>query len=99
MTSDELLSHREHRPFEIPKSRWVMRQEWHDLLFAHWALPAEVVRPLVPPELELDLWNGQAYVAVVPFRIRNLRARGVPSIPGMSHFAENNVRTYVTVGG
>jgi uncharacterized protein len=99
MTADELLSHREHRPFEIPNSRWVMRQEWHDLLFAHWALPADVVRPLVPPQLQLDLWNGQAYVAVVPFRIRNLRPRGVPSIAGFSHFAENNVRTYVTVGG
>jgi uncharacterized protein len=76
-----------------------MRQEWHDLLFAHWALPAELVRKVVPQELPLDLWNGEAYVGVVPFRIRNLRPRGVPAVPVLSHFAEINVRTYVTLEG
>jgi hypothetical protein len=76
-----------------------MRQEWHDLLFAHWALPAEIVRPLVPAQLPLDLWQGQAYVGVVPFLIRNLRPRCVPPLPVLSHFAEINVRTYVTVNG
>lgn len=74
-----------------------MRQEWHDLLFAHWALPAEIVRPLVPAQLPLDLWQGQAYVGVVPFLIRNLRPRCVPPLPVLSHFAEINVRTYVTL--
>jgi uncharacterized protein len=101
MTADDILAAHEHRPFPLPKSPWVMRQEWHDLLFGHWALPADVVRAVLPRELQahLDLWKGQAYVAVVPFVIRNLRPRGVPSIPVISHFAENNVRTYVTVDG
>lgn len=99
MTAEELLSHHSHRPYPIPNKPWVMRQEWHDLLFAHWALPADAVRKAVPPELPLDLWNGEAYVGVVPFKIRNLRPRGLTSIPGTSHFGENNVRTYVTVDG
>jgi uncharacterized protein len=76
-----------------------MRQEWHDLLFAHWLLAPEVVRPLVPAQFKLDLWNGGAYVGVVPFVIRNLRPRGVPPLPVLSHFAEINVRTYVSYQG
>lgn len=76
-----------------------MRQEWHHLLFAHWPVAAEVVRALVPKQFELDLWQGQAYVGVVPFQIRNLRPRSIPCVPVLSHFAEINVRTYVTYGG
>jgi len=97
MTPNELLSQHSHRPFPLPKGPWVMRQEWHNLLFAHWALPADIVRKVVPRELPLDLWQADAYVGVVPFQIRNLRPRGVPSLPGISHFGEINVRTYVTV--
>jgi len=74
-----------------------MRQEWYDLLFAHWPVSAAVLRPLVPKELTLDLRQGTAYVGVVPFVIRNLRPRGVPPLPILSHFAEINVRTYVTI--
>jgi uncharacterized protein YqjF (DUF2071 family) len=99
MTSKEILSVYEHRPFPLPKSRWVMRQEWHDLLFAHCALTPDLVRPLVPQQLELDLWQGTAYVGVVPFVIRNLRPRGVPALPVVSYFPEINVRTYVTYRG
>src|SRR5689334_14368961 len=99
MTDKEILAVREHRPFPLPNSPWMMRQEWHDLLFAHWAFTPELVRPLVPTQLELDLWHGAAYVGVVPFVIRNLRPRGVPPLPVLSHFPEINVRTYVTYRG
>lgn len=97
MTSDEILSARDHRPFPLPEKPWAMRQEWHDLLFAHWAFDPELIRPLVPAQLPLDLWQGQAYVAVAPFLVRALRPRGMPSLPGISNFPEVNVRTYVTV--
>ncbi|HVZ16560.1 MAG TPA: DUF2071 domain-containing protein [Terriglobales bacterium] len=97
MTASELLSQHSHRPFPLPEGPWIMRQEWHNLLFAHWALPADVVRAVVPRELPIDLWEGKAYVGVVPFQIRNLRPCGVPALPALSNFAEINVRTYVTV--
>lgn len=99
MTAEDILAVQAHRPFPLPRSPWVIRQEWHDLLFAHWALPPEVIRPLVPAQLQLDLWDGQAYVGVVPFVIRNLRPRGVAPVPVLSDFAEINVRTYVTYQG
>src|SRR3954453_23634566 len=99
MTADELLAAHSHRTFALPASPWVMRQEWHDLLFAHWSVPVDLLRQKVPSPLELDLWHGDAYVGVVPFVIRNLRPRGIPSVPVLSHFPEINVRTYVTYKG
>jgi uncharacterized protein len=99
MTADEILAADSHRTFPLPNSRWVIRQEWHDLLFAHWQVAVDLLRQKVPPQLELDLWRGEAYVGVVPFRLRNMRPRGVPAMPVISQFAEINVRTYVSYKG
>jgi uncharacterized protein YqjF (DUF2071 family) len=99
MTSEEILATQSHRPFPPPNSPWIFRQEWHNLLFAHWALQAEHVRAIVPQQLQLDTWEGKAYVGVVPFLLRNMSPRGVPPMPVISHFAEINVRTYVTYKG
>lgn len=74
-----------------------MYQRWHDLLFAHWSLPPEQVRPLVPRELEIDTFEGKAWVGVIPFWMSRLRFRGIPPIPTASTFPELNVRTYVRV--
>lgn len=74
-----------------------MAQEWCDLLFAHWPLPVETIRVLVPPQLSLDIWEGQAWIGVVPFRMQGVRPRFVAAMPWLSAFPELNVRTYVTV--
>src|ERR1700756_58505 len=99
MTADEILRIREHRPFALSPRPWMMRQEWHHLMFAHWAVDADALRALVPPQLELDLWEGNAYLAVTPFVVRRVRARARPALPVISHFAEINVRTYVRYDG
>jgi uncharacterized protein len=88
-----------HRPWPMPDAPWLMTQSWHDLLFAHWPVDARALREKVPPGLELDLHEGQAWVGVVPFDMTNVAPRFVPAIPGISAFPELNVRTYVTVGG
>jgi len=93
--ADIILSQVSHRPWPLPDLPWIMVQQWTDLLFAHWALPPEIVRPLVPPELDLDLYDGKAWVAVTPFRMTEIRMRGLPPIPGASKFLEMNLRTYV----
>src|SRR5438270_3915654 len=90
-----LLLETDHRPIPMPAGPWVMKQNWHDLLFAHWALPASQMRPLVPRELELDLLDGSAYVAVTPFWIGGGRGRWMPPLPFLYKFCELNVRTYV----
>lgn len=76
-----------------------MLQKWHDLLFAHWPVPAESIRHLVPQQLELDLHDGKAWIGVIPFWMSGIRPRGVPPIPGLSSSPELNVRTYVSYRG
>ena len=76
-----------------------MQQTWNDLLFAHWAVPQEQLRPLVPSELPLDSYDGQCWVAVAPFHMSGIRGRFMPPLPGVSALPELNVRTYVTYGG
>jgi hypothetical protein len=83
----------------MPDAPWLMTQSWHDLLFAHWPVDTSAVRERVPAGLELDLYEGQAWVGVVPFDMTNVAPRFVPAVPGLSAFPELNVRTYVSVGG
>src|SRR5262249_38071897 len=86
----------EHRPWALPKRPWIMAQNWHDLLFAHWEVPVEKMRELVPRGLEIDTFEGRAWIGGVPFRMWGVRLRGTPALPGFSAFPELNVRTYVT---
>jgi len=72
-----------------------MTQSWHDLLFAHWPVDAAALRAKIPSQLEIDTFMGQAWIAVVPFRMSGVRLRGTPSVPWLSKFPELNVRTYV----
>ena len=76
-----------------------MQQTWNDLLFAHWPVTLEVLRPLVPSQLQLDTYDGKCWVAITPFHMSGIRPRLLPPIPGASAFAELNVRTYVTYAG
>jgi uncharacterized protein YqjF (DUF2071 family) len=76
-----------------------MRMRWHDLLFMHWPLPAAALRQFVPASLDLDTYDGAAWLGVVPFRMTGVRPRLVPPVPLLSAFPELNVRTYVTAPG
>ena len=74
---------------------WVMHQRWTNVLFAHWPVAADTLRPLVPKSLELLTHEGSAWIGVVPFLMSNVRPRGLPPLPWLSAFPELNVRTYV----
>jgi uncharacterized protein YqjF (DUF2071 family) len=76
-----------------------MAQTWRELLFAHWRVPAETLRPVVPAALPIDTYDGSAWVAVTPFAVRAFRLRFTLPIPVIHCFAEINVRTYVTIDG
>ena len=95
----DLLDHTSHRPWPVPNGPWIMTQSWHDLLFAHWRVDAAELRRQVPAGVDLDLYDGDAWLAVVPFYMTNVAPRGVPAIPFVSSFNELNVRTYVTRDG
>jgi uncharacterized protein len=87
-----------HRPWAMPDTPWAMTQTWTDLLFAHWQLDVAQLRAKVPAAFELDLFDGRAWIAVVPFSMTNVAPRGVPALPWVSEFPELNVRTYVRAG-
>src|SRR4051794_17103739 len=88
-----------HRPWPVPARPWIQGQTWLDLLFVHWSLPVEVLRPAVPSVLPIDTFDGRAWIGITPFEVSGLRPRGAPPVPGLSRFPETNVRTYTTVGG
>ncbi|MEA2409183.1 MAG: uncharacterized protein QOE69_3302 [Thermoleophilaceae bacterium] len=91
-----------HRPWPLPGGPWLQGQTWCDLLFAHWRVPAERLRRVMPPALasKLNLYeDGSAWLGITPFVVQGLRLRGTPPLPWVSHFPELNVRTYVELDG
>jgi uncharacterized protein YqjF (DUF2071 family) len=89
-----------HRPWPLPEGPWLQGQTWCDLLFAHWRVPAEQLRRVMPDVLPLHLYDdGSAWLGITPFVVRGLRLRGTPPLPWVSQFPELNVRTYVELDG
>lgn len=82
-------------PTQRPKEPAVMRQRWEKLLFLHWEADPAELQTLLPPGLTLDTFEGKAYIGLVPFTMRDVRPVWSPSVRGISHFHECNVRTYV----
>jgi len=93
------LEEQDHRPWPLPDRPWLMGQTWNDLLFAHWPIEPRKLEGLLPRALELDLYDGTAWLGVTPFLLSGGRMRGTPPLPWLSRFPELNVRTYVEVAG
>jgi uncharacterized protein YqjF (DUF2071 family) len=76
-----------------------MRPAWHHLLFLHWEVDAALLQSKLPPGLELDTFEGRAYLGLVPFTMTGVRPRGLPHLPLLRNwheqFHETNLRTYV----
>lgn len=72
-----------------------MFQKWRDLLFLHWRFEREEIQKKLPAALVPDLFQGQAWVGIVPFRMCDVRPVGLPCVPLLSNFLELNLRTYV----
>lgn len=80
---------------EEPATPALMYQEWHKLLFLHWQIDPALLQQHLPDGLTIDTFDGNAWIGVVPFYMRNVRPRFLPAVPGISNFLELNVRTYV----
>ena len=98
MSVHPALERLDHRPWPIPDRPWVWRQSWSDLLFAHWPVPAEALRRLVPEPLTIDTFDGTSWIGLVPFRMHGVMLRPLPDLPYVSAFPELNLRLYVTLG-
>lgn len=76
----------------------VLSMRWDDLLFAHWDVEPDIVARRLPEGVDVDTYDGRAWLGVVPFMMRNIRPRFTPQCVGLD-FAELNLRTYVRVDG
>ena len=85
-----------HRPWPLPERSWANGQSWIDLAFLHWRVDPGALRKLVGSSVELDLYEGEAWLGITPFLLASFRLRGTPPLPRLSTFPELNVRTYVT---
>ncbi|MBT4013372.1 MAG: DUF2071 domain-containing protein [Planctomycetaceae bacterium] len=79
--------------------KWQVKMGWHNALFLHWKIAPDVLRPLLPPTVELDLFGDHAWLGIVAFEMHDVRRRWLPRVPGMLSFPEINVRTYCRHGG
>lgn len=89
----------DHRPWPLPGRAWSWRQAWCDLAFIHFEADAAEIRAQLPPGLELDTFEGRAWIGLVPFRMEGVTRRGLPAPSLFCDFPEFNVRTYVRHGG
>ena len=94
-----VLEETAHRPWPLPAGPWFMAQTWENLLFAHWRVPLDALRRVVPAQVPIDTFDGSAWIGVTPFRVAAFRLRGTPHLPWLTSFPEANVRTYSTIEG
>jgi uncharacterized protein len=87
-----------HRPWPMPDAPWLVTQSWNDLLFAHWPVSADVLQSKIPAGFPLDLYDGQAWLGIVPFHKSDVAPRVASALPWISAFPELNVRTFVVIG-
>ena len=79
-----------YRPYPPPTAPYVMHQTWHDLLFMHWRVPVEALRAHIPASLQIDTFDGEAWLAVGPFRMSGIRPRYLPSTKLQGSCSINN---------
>jgi uncharacterized protein len=91
----DILRKTDHRPYPLPSAPWIMRETWSKVLLAHWSLPPGLIRPLMPPHLELDTFAEEAYISILAFRMSGVRLHFLPPIPGANEMLQINIRTYV----
>ena len=97
-TFEALQAEREHSAIPTPTGHWIMGQRWEDLLFLSWPVSVEAMRAVVPPGVDVDTFDGSAWISAVPFWMEGAHFRGLPPIPYLASFPEVNIRTYVRSG-
>lgn len=94
-----ILTETSNRQYALPVKPWLFYQEWHNVLLFHWAVDAEMIRGFIPYPMELDLFEGKAYISVIGFGVSQFRTSMTGPVPFISDFKELNVRTYVSFNG
>jgi hypothetical protein len=83
----------------MDNNRWIMRQAWRNILFLHWPVDPEILKLHIPDPLEMDTFEGSAWIGIVAFSMQGIYFRGLPFVSVVRPFSEVNVRTYVNHNG
>lgn len=86
-------------PLSITRRLKVLHMCWEDLAFLHWPVESRWLQRRLPAGIEIDTFEGRAWIGITPFRMTQVRPLFCPSLPGVSTFPELNVRTYVVAEG
>ncbi|GGP16761.1 YqjF family protein [Oceanobacillus neutriphilus] len=74
---------------------WVLLQKWEHILFLHYPIAPETIKTYLPKEVELDTYNGQAWISIVAFAVSRNRLHYLPAVPYIHPMLQINVRTYI----
>ena len=99
MKPKAILEHIEHRPFQLASRPWKFYQEWNKVIFLHWEVNPELIRPLIPQGLDLDIINDKTWISLVAFDMNNIGIRNFYKAPYISDFHEINIRVYTICNG
>ncbi|MGO4341911.1 YqjF family protein [Pedococcus sp. 2YAF34] len=72
----------------------IMSQWWRDISFLHWPVEPALLAPLLPRGVRPDIFDGSAWVGLIPFRMVDAGIGTGPPVPWLGTFAETNVRVY-----
>ena len=78
----------------LPLKRTFLNAQWRKLVMINYAIDPEILKPYIPFNTELDIWEGTCYVSLIGFMFvdtKMLRLR----IPFHINFEEINLRFYV----
>jgi len=96
MSTKKILEKTDHRPWALPTNAWQFYQEWNDVIFLHYEVALEDLLTFVPKDLNIDLYEGRAWISLVAFTMEKVRPKYLHPFPPISNFYELNVRTYVS---
>lgn len=99
MNSTQILKSKSHRSRPLPTNAWRFYQEWNDVIFLHYKVDLIKLQQFVPKEITVDLFDNEAWISIVVFRMENVRPRFLPPFKPFSNFEEINIRTYVKHNG
>ena len=78
----------------ITSRKIFLSAQWQYLAMLNYIIPKEILIPHLPPQTELDLYNGEAMASIVGFLFKNTKVLGV-KWPLHTHFEEVNLRFYI----
>lgn len=78
----------------VTENRVFLKAEWRNLAMLNYEVAPAMLARFLPPETELDRWNGKVFVSLVGFCFLRTKIFGLP-IPFHRNFDEVNLRFYV----